>query len=84
MNKVMTMAPCEIKSGIAAAALVLLMLPITISAQGTQKKLYCWDQDNRRICADTLPIKAVDLAHIELNASSGSTYRHARACGCGY
>lgn len=36
-----------------------------------QKKIYCWDEDGRRICGDALPTTAVDRARTEFSANSG-------------
>lgn len=36
-----------------------------------QKKIYCWDEDGRRVCGDALPATAVDRARTEFSANSG-------------
>jgi hypothetical protein len=35
------------------------------------KKLYCWNEDGRKVCGDALPANAVDSARTEINARSG-------------
>jgi HD-GYP domain-containing protein (c-di-GMP phosphodiesterase class II) len=36
------------------------------------KKLYCWNENGTRICGDTLPVGAVDLAREEFSARTGA------------
>ncbi len=36
-----------------------------------EKKLYCWNENGRKLCGDALPPEAVDAARTELSASSG-------------
>lgn len=53
-------------------ALALSLLAFAAGAQAQQKKLYCWDDaDGNRICGDTLPPGATDLARTEIDARSG-------------
>lgn len=57
------------------AAFGLCLLGMTAQAQkapGTNKKLYCWDQNGQRICSDTLPQEAINQAREEFNATSGT------------
>jgi hypothetical protein len=57
-------------------AFALLLLAFVAGAQAQDKKLYCWnDADGNRICGDTLPPGATDLARTEIDAKSG----HAQA-----
>lgn len=35
------------------------------------KKLYCWNEDGRKVCGDALPAHAVDSARTEISAKSG-------------
>jgi hypothetical protein len=35
------------------------------------KKLYCWNENGRKVCGDALPANAVDSARTEINARSG-------------
>lgn len=56
--------------------LLALALPLGVSAQaGKQaaapKKLYCWNENGRKVCGDALPAHAVDAERTELSASSG-------------
>jgi len=53
-------------------ALVLSLLALAGGAQAQDKKLYCWnDAGGNRICGDTLPPGATDLARTEIDARSG-------------
>jgi hypothetical protein len=45
--------------------------PAQNSQAGSNKKLYCWNQNGQRICSDTLPPEAVNQARDEFNAKSG-------------
>jgi len=54
--------------------LVLSLLALAAGAQAQNKKLYCWnDAGGNRICGDTLPPGATDLARTEIDAHSGRT-----------
>lgn len=65
----------------AAALLLALAAPAAVLAQsGTKKpttaaapakKLYCWNEDGRKVCGDALPAHAVDSARTEISARSG-------------
>lgn len=35
------------------------------------KKLYCWNENGRKVCGDALPANAVDSARTEISARSG-------------
>ena len=56
-----------------AGAALLLALATTASAQQSGKKLYCWEENGRRTCGDSLPPGAVELARTEINAATGRT-----------
>ena len=51
-------------------AVVLLALTSVASAQ-TGKKLYCWNENGRKICGDALPPEAAERARTEISARSG-------------
>jgi len=57
------------------AIVALGMLPTAVQAQArpapAEKKLYCWNENGRKVCGDALPPEAVDAARTELSASSG-------------
>ncbi|MGY1410702.1 hypothetical protein ACW5EG_14145 [Luteimonas sp. A611] len=57
------------------AIAVLCVLPTAVQAQArpaqAEKKLYCWNENGRKVCGDALPPEAVDAARTELSASSG-------------
>jgi hypothetical protein len=42
-----------------------------IHAQAAKKKLYCWNENGRRICSDALPANAANAARTEISARSG-------------
>lgn len=49
-----------------------LWLTLTSSSALTKtKKLYCWDEQGKRTCSDTLPPEAVNEAHDVFNSNSG-------------
>lgn len=57
-----------------ALAAALLVLPAISGAQdgpAAQKKLYCWDENGQRKCADSLPPEAMAAAREEISVSSG-------------
>lgn len=62
---------------ITAGALLLASTPAALAQKrgtdGAAKKLYCWDDNGRRVCGDALPAEAVDSARTEINARSGMT-----------
>ncbi len=39
--------------------------------KANEKKLYCWNENGRKVCGDALPANAVDSARTEFNARSG-------------
>lgn len=52
----------------------LLLVPLVAAAQQkvpAAKKLYCWNQDGQRICADALPPEAVTAEREEISVASG-------------
>src|SRR5690606_41395512 len=63
----------KIQAMLAIAA--LCVLPTAVQAQArpapAEKKLYCWNENGRKVCGDALPADAVDAARTELSASSG-------------
>ncbi len=49
-------------------------------ATPTQKKVYCWNENGRKICSDALPAEAANNARTEISAKSGlATGQVARA-----
>ena len=58
---------------LAGAVLCTLVLPVhgQQRAQQTEKKLYCWNENGRKVCGDALPANAVDAARTELSVRSG-------------
>lgn len=59
-----------------AAGALLALVPAATLAQGKPaavgaKKLYCWNENGRRVCGDALPATAVDAARTEISARSG-------------
>ncbi|KAF1687064.1 hypothetical protein B1992_06545 [Pseudoxanthomonas broegbernensis] len=50
------------------------LVPILATAQqkpASAKKLYCWDQNGQRVCADSLPPEAMAAAREEISLHSG-------------
>lgn len=54
------------------AAAVLLAPSGATSAAPQGKKLYCWEEEGRKICGDALPADAADNARTEFNARTGT------------
>jgi len=67
------------KTHIAIVGLLLCAVALPADAQRKQqgqnqaaeKKLYCWNEDGRKVCGDALPADAVDSARTEISARSG-------------
>ncbi len=38
---------------------------------GSQKKIYCWNENGKKVCGDALPPEAADSARTEISAKSG-------------
>ncbi|GAB3345764.1 hypothetical protein [Marilutibacter aestuarii] len=60
-----------------AGTVLLALAPGLLAAQGKSaggnKKLYCWNENGRKVCGDALPASAVDSERTEISASSGMT-----------
>ncbi|TBR12988.1 MAG: hypothetical protein EPO46_03585 [Lysobacter sp.] len=55
-----------------ATAMLLALVPLVHAQDKTPaKKLYCWNENGRKICGDALPAAAVDSARTEISATSG-------------
>jgi hypothetical protein len=56
--------------GSAAAA---ILASILAQADGSEitRKLYCWEENGRKVCGDALPASAVDSARTEISPRSG-------------
>lgn len=58
-----------------AVTALIALAPGAALAQGAPaagaKKLYCWNENGRRVCGDALPATAVDAARTEISARSG-------------
>src|SRR5687767_2447626 len=52
-------------------AVLLALVPLLASAQAGGKKLYCWNDNGRRVCGDALPATEVNRARTEISAKSG-------------
>ena len=69
------MTPVNTQRGAALALLATgLVLPVLAFAQAkppANKKLYCWNENGQRKCADSLPPEAMAAAREEINVSSG-------------
>lgn len=66
--------PINFKVHAAAALAAGLLLPGAATAQdkpGENKKLYCWNENGQRKCADSLPPEAMAAAREEISVKSG-------------
>lgn len=61
------------RSRVATAGLLLLAFALGADAQqkGASKKLYCWNENGKKVCGDALPASAVDSARTEISGRSG-------------
>ncbi|MEO6228045.1 MAG: hypothetical protein ABIO61_09375, partial [Thermomonas sp.] len=51
-----------------------------VHAQVAHKKVYCWNQNGRKVCGDALPAEAANAARTEISTKSGlATAEVARA-----
>jgi hypothetical protein len=50
---------------------LLLALASGAGAQDKGKKLYCWEENGRKVCGDALPAEAAGSGRTEFNAKSG-------------
>jgi hypothetical protein len=70
-----------LRIGIAALLGTLSIATLSIGAislavaQEKSKKLYCWNENGKKLCSDTLPPHAVDRQRTEINQSSGTAVR---------
>ncbi len=53
--------------------LLLALAPLALAQKTGEsaKKLYCWNENGRKVCGDALPANAVDSARTEISARSG-------------
>lgn len=54
-----------------AFTVALLAFATAASAQDSKKKLYCWNDNGRKVCGDALPPEAAARARSVINASNG-------------
>ncbi|QNP41841.1 hypothetical protein [Lysobacter solisilvae (ex Woo and Kim 2020)] len=55
-----------------ALSAALLAAPAAAQTAGKgAKKLYCWNENGRKVCGDALPASAADAARTEFSAKSG-------------
>ncbi|RMH89000.1 hypothetical protein EBB59_11040 [Lysobacter pythonis] len=55
-----------------ATLLALGLAPLAPAQEkSAEKRLYCWNEDGRRICADALPASAVNSARTEMSGKTG-------------
>lgn len=62
------------RSMVGMSGLLLLAFALGAGAQQKQdagKKLYCWNENGRKVCGDALPASAVDSARTEISGRSG-------------
>mgnify|MGYP001209405695 CR=1 FL=1 len=67
------MTPVKTMLGPVLVALTAgVVLPAAAQDQAApKKKLYCWNQNGQRTCADSLPPEAISAAREEINVESG-------------
>ncbi|MFC3552386.1 hypothetical protein ACFOLC_15375 [Lysobacter cavernae] len=65
MNKTLSLLACALLVATASGAATAQKGP------AATKKLYCWNENGRKVCGDALPAHAVDSARTEINAKSG-------------
>ncbi len=53
------------------ATALLLALASAAGAQDKGKKLYCWNENGRKVCGDALPAEAAGSGRTEFNVKSG-------------
>ncbi|TWI13636.1 hypothetical protein [Aerolutibacter ruishenii] len=54
-----------------AGMLAALSIAPAAAQQAGGKKLYCWNENGRKVCGDALPASAADAARTEISARSG-------------
>ncbi len=59
---------------VATAALIGLA-SLASAQKPADKKLYCWNENGRKLCSDSLPPSAVDRQRVEINQTSGTAVR---------
>lgn len=63
------------KTRIAIAAMLACAIALPAIAQQkaatAERKLYCWEENGRKVCGDALPPSAVDSARTEISSRSG-------------
>ena len=69
MTPVKTFHPSML--GVLAAGLLLPALALAQNKDAAPKKLYCWNENGQRKCADSLPPEAMAAAREEISVSSG-------------
>ncbi|WP_460822152.1 hypothetical protein [Lysobacter olei] len=58
-------------TALAAGLLVMFASAPVVAQQQGGKKLYCWNENGRKVCGDALPASAADAARTEISAKSG-------------
>lgn len=51
--------------------LLVMLASHALAQKSPTKKLYCWNENGRKVCGDALPADAVDSARTEISAKSG-------------
>lgn len=64
---------------LATTALLVLAAPAWAQKPVAGKKIYCWNDGDRKVCGDALPASAVDNARTEFSATGMATKRLDRA-----
>ena len=61
----------KILATLAGATLIACMSGAAAQDKAPGKKLYCWTENGRKVCGDSLPPEAVDRARTEISSRSG-------------
>lgn len=58
-------------AGLTGALCLVWAFAAVAQDQPVQKKLFCWNENGRKVCGDALPASAVDSARTEISGKSG-------------
>ena len=63
----------KIHSLLTGAVLLALTATVAVAQDAPKKKLYCWNENGRKVCGDALPPEQAANARTEFSATSGRT-----------
>ena len=86
MNAASNRAPHRARTTVALVLLVAVAVPVAAAAgpaqsrdgakRAGQKKVYCWNDNGRKVCGDALPAEAAASERTEFSATSGRPLAH--------